>query len=154
MKSAGMITEQYDTNVKRESDNGYKPIVMLLCGLFCLLLTGVKLTSTAIHVNNALVTDGIVTGISREANVAGNDFDTYLMVEFSTSESELVRFKDIGPPVDIGDKVEVLYNPVNPSDARIRDFWQLWGWWSLYFGVSAGMTIWGLTKLLSKDDVQ
>ena len=149
-----MVSQQSNTDIERESGNGYQYIGLLVVGILFLLVSGIKLTSTGILVHNSLVTDGTVVNISREANVAGNDFDTYLTVEFGATEGELVRFKDKGPAVDVGDKVNILYNPANPSEARIRDSWQLWGVWSLFLGVGAVMALWGLIKLRSKRDAQ
>ena len=147
-----MVSQQSNTDIERESGNGYQYIGLLVVGILFVLVSGIKLTSTGIHVHNSLVTDGTVVNISREVNVAGNDFDTYLTVEFRTSEGGMVRFKDKGPAADVGDKVDVLYNPANPSEARIRDSWQLWGVWSLFLGVGAVIALWGLIKLHSKQD--
>ncbi len=97
------MSQQANTDVKRESDNSYQHIGMLVVGLLFMLVSGIMLTVTGIHVNSALATEGTVVGISREVNVAASDFDTYLVVEFLTSEGEFVRFKDKGPAVDGGD---------------------------------------------------
>ena len=114
----------------------YKPLVILIVGLFFLLVGGVKLAFTGIFISSAMSAEGTVIELSREVNVApGGDFDTYLIVEFHTNEGQLVSFKDDGPAVDVGDKVEVLYDPANPSQARVRDFWKLWGWFLLAFSV-------------------
>lgn len=153
--SGGAVTMNQQSKIveEKESGMGYKPIIILVIGLFSLLVGGAKLILNGNFVSSAVATEGTVVGLSREVNVApGGDFDTYLIVEFRTSEGELVRFEDQGPPVAVGDKVDVLYNPVNPSQSRVKDFWKLWGWWLFAFGVGAAMVIWGISRLRSKQE--
>lgn len=145
-----MSSQQSNTDAKRETGNGYQYIGLLLVGIVFVLVSGVKLTLTGIHTNNAVATEGTVIGVSKEVNVAsGGDLDTYLTVEFSTGDGELIQFKDRGPSAVVGDKVEVLYNPENQSEARIRDFWQLWGVLSLFLVGGAAIIGWSLCKIIS-----
>ncbi|MBI4267622.1 MAG: DUF3592 domain-containing protein [Chloroflexi bacterium] len=131
--------------------NFLKHLIVLIIGLFLLLVGGVKLTLTGSFVSTAVTTEGTVVGLSEEVNVApGGTFDTYLEVEFRTSEGRLVRFKDQGPPVDVGDKVDVLYNPVDSSQSRVRDFWKLWGWWAILVVIGTVMVIWSTSRLRSR----
>ncbi|MBI4302862.1 MAG: hypothetical protein HY665_00780 [Chloroflexi bacterium] len=79
-----------------------KYLIVLIVGLFLLLVGGVKLTLTGSFASTAVATEGTVVGLSEEVNVApGGTFDTYLEVEFRTSEGKLVRFKDQGPPLTL-----------------------------------------------------
>lgn len=148
------ISQESKTD-EAEGGMSYKPVIILIVGLFLLLVGGVKLAFTGSFVSSAVFVEGTVIGLSSEVNVApGGDFDTYLIVEFRKSEGQLVSFKDQGPAVDIGDKVEVLYNPANPSQARVRDFWKLWGWWLFAFCIGTAMVIWGISRLHSKQEAQ
>ena len=54
----------------------------------------------------------------------------HAQVKFITDEGKDIRFtSDYGNnyrPYDIGEDVEVLYDPEWPKDARIKSFWSLW----------------------------
>jgi hypothetical protein len=52
------------------------------------------------------------------------------VVQFTTSAGRETTFTGNGshpPAYDPGEAVTVLYDPADPDDARIKDFWSLWG---------------------------
>jgi hypothetical protein len=54
----------------------------------------------------------------------------YPVVEFTTAEGETVRFQSstgsAPPAFEVGEEVEVLYDPALPENARISSFIDLW----------------------------
>ncbi|NTV14606.1 MAG: DUF3592 domain-containing protein [Desulfobulbaceae bacterium] len=78
----------------------------------------------------------------------GSKFSTfyYPVVEFKTANGEKVKFTGSagnagGPQLPTGSRVEVLYDPANPSQAWIMSFVQYW------LG-PAGVTAMGLMGML------
>lgn len=50
-------------------------------------------------------------------------------VAFTTAKGERISFKSAsggGKPVPVGSRVDVLYDPVNPSDALVKAFGMIW----------------------------
>ena len=75
-------------------------------------------------------TDGTVIALQRERSVKGFDLD-HPVVRFVAPETgETVEFKSrlgIRPsPFAVADRVEVAYDPGDPSRARINSFWTIW----------------------------
>lgn len=51
-------------------------------------------------------------------------------VEFTTATGEHIRFlgsvSTSPPPAELGEHIDVLYDPANPHDATINSYWQVW----------------------------
>jgi cytochrome c oxidase assembly protein Cox11 len=72
------------------------------------------------------------------------------IIEFKTSEGELITFVDGEVDVSVGQKVKVRYNPSNPFDARIYSVSNYWVLPSLFGVGSAVFSSIGLWGLISK----
>ena len=76
-----------------------------------------------------ITTDGIVTGNTYRATI-GEGASYFPQVDFKTGEGEEVHFTDgVGsapPDYQAGDKVNVIYDPDKPKDARIRTWKRMW----------------------------
>ncbi len=92
--------------------------------------------STAILVAHSEKAQGIVTGLHpvrrlRINATEQNRISYFPIVAFQTQEGKPIHFEsNVGAggygPYEVGDEVEVLYDPKNPTDARINSFIQLW----------------------------
>ena len=68
------------------------------------------------------------------------------VVEFQIPEGKTVSFRsDVGSDLasyNIGEQVEVLYNPGHPNEAKLTGYWNLWGLATIFAGLgSIFMTI-------------
>jgi hypothetical protein len=74
--------------------------------------------------------EGTITGNSYIIDPEDNSGAYYPNVTFQPEDSRPVRFTDgVGTypaRYNVGDKVAVLYNPSDPSDARINSWFRLW----------------------------
>lgn len=65
----------------------------------------------------------------------------YPVVEFQTSEGKTVSFRsDVGSKpasYDVGEQVEVLYNPQYPTEAKLTGFWSLWRLAAIFAGLGS-----------------
>lgn len=72
----------------------------------------------------------------------------YPVVEFQIPEGKTVSFRsDVGSnPVsyDVGEQVEVLYNPRYPNEAKMTGFWNLWGLATIFAGLGSIFMIIGI----------
>ncbi len=106
-------------------------IVGLLFLLPALLTAGLSVwfyTSTSSFLRSAVTVPGVVTEVRPSS---GSDGTTYHSVfEFSGTDGvkrQSVTSWSSNPPAHVvGDKVEVLYSPTDPSDVRLRSFMGLW----------------------------
>jgi len=93
--------------------------------------TGVWYTVEAIQfLDTTARTDGTVVALKRERSVKGLAED-YPVVHFVPPDTgEAVEFKSrfgIWPsPFSVGERVEVAYDPADPSRADINSFWTIW----------------------------
>jgi hypothetical protein len=74
---------------------------------------------------------GTVVAMSGEKSAAASPVAGFPLVEFVTAGGVKVRFGartgwEGSPGHEIGDEVDVLYDPRNPADARIGSIGQLW----------------------------
>ena len=124
-------------------------LLILVIGIVILLVGVVNIGLNASFVNRAAVSEGTVLRVSYDPGMYDSaHYDT--TVEFMTSEGQLVRFEQPFEETNVGDKVKVLYNPSNPSEARIYGNWQFWGWWSLITVTAVVVIFVGLWGCLSK----
>ncbi len=129
-------------------------IVGALTALFCLI--GIVLVvlgfrdyaKTRSFVSVAASTSGEVTGFEKwepEVSTSERDSILYAVVVFETGEGREVRFQ--GPSQDglakyeEGDKVDVLYDPENPEDARIDSFLGLWFGATMFWVIGGGAIV-------------
>jgi hypothetical protein len=101
--------------------------------------------------DNALRAKGVVVDL--EPTYSSNSGTTYTpVVTFETPERESVTFhssvSSSPPSFDVGESVEVLYDPANPSDAVIDSFWQVYlvpiilgGIGGVFFVVGGGLLL-------------
>lgn len=63
------------------------------------------------------------------------------VVEFQTPDGQSYTFRsEVGskpPAYEVGEEVEIRYNPRNPSDAKLLGFWNLWGLTVLFAGLGS-----------------
>jgi len=77
----------------------------------------------------------------------------YPLVEFSTPDGQVHSFRsDTGTnpaSYDEGERVEVRYDPKQPSQAKLTGFWSLWGLSAIFGGLGSIFTLIGLGVLWS-----
>lgn len=66
----------------------------------------------------------------RSRNEAASDDTVFApVVEFTTPDGTIQRVEGVAsspPRYAVGDRVDVLYDPARPGDARVDSFWGLW----------------------------
>ncbi len=120
----------------------------LLVFLFTLPFLGIGV-SEAVKVRQMLASFESATGI-----VIDNDYQTspdpddpareagayFPVVKFSSSQGGNTTFTDgvgsIPPDYEIGDSVEILYNPQNPREAKIKSWKRIWFAPTLFIAIS------------------
>jgi hypothetical protein len=114
----------------------------LLVGLFAVvglvfaIIGGVSFFETRRFMARAAETTGRVIDNVR-------DDDTYrAVVTFEPASGTPVTFRSSAganpPSYEVGDSVRVLYDPGEPSDARISSFFSLWGFAAIFSALGAG----------------
>ena len=94
--------------------------------------------------------EGVVVDLAYTSSSSGSSVAP--VVRFLTPEAEEIVFQSSvssNPPAyDIGEKVNVLYDPADPSDATIDSFWQqyllpviLGGIGGVFFAIGGGMLL-------------
>jgi Protein of unknown function (DUF3592) len=71
------------------------------------------------------------TVIDLSSSLSEGSFTYYPIVRFTTAEGRTVEFQSpsgSSSPPDVGDRVEVLYDPDNPRDAQLSGFFDIWLW--------------------------
>jgi hypothetical protein len=88
-----------------------------------------------------VATPGVVVGNSYRSSNDDASGAYYPEVEFKPEDGPPVRFTDsLGtqpPDYEVGDQVEVLYNPHNAADARINSWLRLWFMATLFTGLGS-----------------
>ena len=129
------------------------------------LASAVWIAATARFVAGAERTTGTVVDLreSRFRNEDGFEETSYFpIVTFTTPEGRAVRFESstTNDSYDIGDRVDVLYDPDDPSDARLAALVDLWLFPVLFVLVGLGLAAVGgflairRARKLSGDDAQ
>ncbi len=104
------------------------PRFFLVLGVVFLLVAAVTLVLTLRFVVGAERTTGTVVGLSRETDSEGDVF-FFPTVRFTTSDERTIVFRSSsgsGSPPRLGDRIDVLYDPDDPQDARLSGFFHLW----------------------------
>ncbi len=84
------------------------------------------------EISSFVETEGLVVGNSYITTIEeGNAAGSYLPeVEFSLPNGTKSRFTDkigsVPPDYEIGSKVKIIYEPENPSNARINSWKRIW----------------------------
>lgn len=86
-------------------------------------------SNTQAFVERAAVAPGKV--IDLEGSRSGSSTNYYPVVKFKTKSGQERTFRSSSgsrpPSYHVGESVEVVYDETEPSDARIRSFFSLWG---------------------------
>ncbi len=119
--------------------------------------------STSNFLKEAVKAEGAVVELVRSQS---SDSTTYRpVVHFLSQDGRQIEFTSTSgsnpPSYTSGEKVEVLYLPSAPQDARINGFFSLWGgpvivggMGSLFFLIGAGIMLAGLFKGRSDDKLR
>jgi hypothetical protein len=117
--------------------------LFLAIGVGLLVVGAVAFVRTAQFVAEAERATGTVIYLSGETDSEG-DVLYHPVVSFTTSEAETVQFVSaVGsspPSAEPGDRVDVLYDPDDPYDAKLSGFFDLW-FSSGVLGILGGMFI-------------
>lgn len=103
-------------------------------GLLLLTICTVNISQTRAFLAEAETATGTVIELvkrrSRDSDGRATDY-YYPVVEFTALNGDLYQFESqtgSSPPnVQVGEPVEIIYDPENIKDARIRGFFSLWG---------------------------
>ena len=122
--------------------------IFLTMGVILIAVTGILVVDQTRFLTQAHHTSGTVTSIDTETKTSRSGIQSvyYPIVEFDTDDGQHVRF--VGSTgsnpssFNEGDAVDIVYNPVQPNDAKINSFTQLW------FGPMVSGLIGGLFFLL------
>lgn len=119
----------------------WAPRLFLVIGVVLLVVCPIFFVRTLQFVAGAERVTGTVIDLSRESDSEGT-VTFYPVVRFTTADGRTVEFvssSGSSPPSEsVGDRVEVLYDPDDPQDARLTGFFHLW-LWPLILGVMGAM---------------
>ena len=114
--------------------------IIVLCIGICLLAgSGILYYKTQSFLGDSVLTEGIVINYE---NPSGDDETYYAVIEFKAENGDIIRFYDryFNNPA-IGDKVKVVYNSMNPSQAKIHTWFTLWSWPVVTFCIGVSATV-------------
>jgi Protein of unknown function (DUF3592) len=126
---------------------GALPGVFALLGLL-LLGSGVRQwLQLRSFLKGATATGGRVAAVVQEKRKRTARYFTD--VEFQTASGQRVQFRPVlstdQPAFEVGEAVPVLYNPANPTAARVNEYWHL-RFWPIFLlvvgGVMAFIGVW------------
>jgi Protein of unknown function (DUF3592) len=121
------------------------PRVCLGLAVVLLAIGAATLVHEARFVRGAERATGTV--IDLESRTSDGDLAYYPVVRFTTAEERTVEFTSSSTsssPPDVGDHVEVLYDPDDPRDAQLSGFFSLWLWPIVLGGLGIGFGAAGL----------
>lgn len=136
--------------------------VFMVVGVAMIALAGWLYESTRTFVAQAHTAQGTVVDLAR----SGGSKPTWRpKVRFELPDGEVIEFTGkVGsnpPSYQRGDRVEVLYLPEAPREAKIRDFLSLWfpativgGLGALFFLIGAGITLWGVMQRRKEEELR
>jgi hypothetical protein len=109
--------------------------IAVVAGTFSLIGAGMLWGATLFYSNTSTFLEEAITAPGTVVDLVAShsrDSTTYRpSVEFTSrsgAPASFVSSTGSNPPsYSVGQKVEVLYRPTNPRDARINDFFTLWG---------------------------
>ena len=104
--------------------------IFTVVAIVMLALTAYTVFDTRQFMSGALIAEGTVTDLSESIDPDDNSSTWYPIVQFTARNDQEVEFRsNIGsnpPSFEIGDIVEVAYQPDNVESARVNTFGQLW----------------------------
>jgi len=108
---------------------GRRRRLSLAVGVVALIVGAVLLVRTVQFVAEAEHATGTVVDMSRERDSEG-DVSFHPVVRFRTAQGDTIVFVSSygssSPSESPGDRVEVLYDPDDPSDAKLSGLFQVW----------------------------
>jgi Protein of unknown function (DUF3592) len=109
-------------------------------GVVVLISGAVLLVRAAQFVRTAEHATGAVVAVSRETDSDG-EVSFYPVVRFTTADGKQIQFKSSSgsssPSHKAGENVDVLYDPDDPSDAKLSGFFDLWGLPGIFLFIGA-----------------
>jgi Protein of unknown function (DUF3592) len=129
--------------------DGFKrwaPRVCLAFGVGLLVACPVAFVHTERFVAGAEHATGTVIDLSRETDSEGR-VTLYPVVRFTTADGRTVQFlssSGSSSPPEVGDSVDVLYDPDDPRDAQLSGFFDLWLFPLVFGGLGIAFTTVGL----------
>jgi hypothetical protein len=133
MATAALAGERISSMAKRgrrtRSRVDWTVLACLALGVGLLLAGAATFVHTKRFVAGAEHATGTVVDHSSSSTSEGIVY--YPVVRFTTAEGRTVEFSSSSgssSPPDVGDRVEVRYDPDDPQDAELSGFFDLWGW--------------------------
>ena len=126
-------------------------VVFIILGIPFLVFSTYSLLMSVNFVNRTVATEGTV--VQHRILPGTDDYGTHdyiPVVEFRTNEGQSITFEDGSVAISVGEKVQVRYNPSNPSDARIYSIINFWVGPSTFAVGSAVFSSIGLWGLINK----
>lgn len=100
--------------------------------------------------NRGVITKGTVIEVEYVPVLSVEDSSYYnAIVEFRTTDGQLVRFKEKHYEAHVGNKVDVLYDPSNPSEVMVYSSGYMYIW-SILASFGAGFLFFALWGWLGK----
>jgi len=102
-------------------------VVILIVGLFFV-------SQTLIFLNSCLETNGVVVDIHWRTSTSGGQtkLNAHPVIQFVDKRTgNTYNFTGVNgsnpPAYSIGQEVEILYDPKNPTQATVKSFFDIWG---------------------------
>lgn len=97
--------------------------------LICLTVSVVNCFQTKGFLGSAIKANGVISALKNTHGEHGTSYAPVVRFEDASKITHEVtsRFSSSPPGFSVGEKVEVLYQPSDPDNARINTFWQVWG---------------------------
>jgi hypothetical protein len=103
--------------------------LFLIIGIAMLVGAGYWMTRTQAFVDRSETVPGEVIDLERSRSSDSTAY--YPVIKYKTKSGQERTFRSntgsSPPSYDVGEKVEVMYDVAEPSDARIRSFFSIWG---------------------------
>ena len=126
-------------------------VMFTILGIPFLVFGTYSVAANVSFMNRTVATYGTVIDETFRSALSDDYSDDYVpIVEFRTSEEQLINFEDASVDAGVGQKVKVRYIPSNPFDARIYSVFTFWVGPSLFTVGSAVFSSIGLWGLISK----
>lgn len=124
--------------------------LLILVGVICLTLSAVLFQNTRSFKKTAHTTTGEVTNMIRVEQAKNHSYSP--VIRFQTDQGKTVEHvSSVLVKTDkyqVGDKVDMLYDPVNPKDTVIKGFFSEWGLTMMFGYVGVVALLFGLAPLL------
>jgi hypothetical protein len=131
-------------------------IIFLIIGLGLLYFSKNSFVSSQQFVKNSITASGTVIDIIQQTNTNhtnGSINYTYApKVSFTANDGKAYTFipstSGSSSSYHDGERVEILYNPLNPYDANIDSFWDIWGLPIILLVMGIGFSIIGVLGII------